>query len=253
MIARLATALGSLSCGLMLSAPTYSVESPAGGASRPVEELVELEEVRVRGKVVANAVITVENRLFRRYNQLNKDNRFDVHCRDARARDSLALLRICTPEFISIYAAPAFLPASYGGRSLGVFPQCGVMSARYDYSGNVFYSSSCSSVGFGSANSMLYSTPYYAGTAGIPTGAAPQVTASPERIAEFKQNMTRVINSDPELHAMATQLIGMYEEVERVQARFEQLQEEKRAAQRARRTAARARGVNLWPPHPRAP
>lgn len=243
----------SLPC-LIFAVPAQATQSVTVESTIPIEELVELEEVRVRGKLVANAVITAENRVFMRYNELNKDNRYDVHCRDVRARDSLALLRICVPEFLSMSIAPALVPTSFSGRSFGTYySQCGGMSAMTDGSGNAFHSSSCSTGGIASMGGPFFSGNYYGGSASNPSAGAVRVVASPERIAEFKQTMTRVISSDPQLQGMAAELIGMYEEVERVQDRYGQLQEERRAAQRAKRAEARARGRDLWPPHPRAP
>lgn len=243
---------------LMLAVPAPATESLAAESPRPVEELVELDEVKVRGKVVANAVITVENRVFRLYNQLNKDNRYDVHCRDTRSREGLAMLRVCVPEFLTRLAAPSITPAPLAAsRQLG-FPQCGGMAVSYDPDGNLYRMASCGVgggfVGFGGMSYPIQST--YIGSAGLPSGAGrsvlPPYAAPQERIDEFKATMTRVINSDPELQDMAAQLAGMYQEMDRIEARYVQLQEQRREAQKAKRAAARERGRDLWPPHPRS-
>lgn len=260
--ARLATSFGStlLFC-VILACPAHAAEPPVAEAPKAVEDLVELEEVKVRGRLVANAVITAENRVFRLYNQLNKDNRYDVHCRDVRSREGLALLRVCVPEFLTRLAAPIFTPASFGpGRQLGI-PQCGARHTSYDAYGNSYFISSCGMGGgyggFGGMSSMQPVT--YVGSAGLPSGArrgssaSPTYGASQERIDEFKETMARVLNSDPELQDMAAQLAGMYQEMDRIETRYAQLRDERREAQRAKRAAARARGRDIWPPHPRAP
>jgi hypothetical protein len=253
-VRRLTLSLCALLSCLTLAIPTRAAQAPAGESAKPVEELMELDEVKVRGKIVANAVITVEDRLFRLYNKLNTDNRYDVHCRDVRIRDRLGLLRVCKPEFLAVYAPATFQPASINNWN---WPYSEVYScdggrSGVDANGNMISMSTCQG-GYYSNYSRTY-TPFPGTYAPFP---APPVLVPAERIAEYKQNMLRVLNSDPELHAMATQLAGMYHEVDRIEARHAALQEEKRAIQKAKflaaRERARSRGREVWPPHPRAP
>lgn len=238
-VARFAWASGTILACLTLAVPAHAGESPAVETMQPVEELVELDEVKVRGRIVANAVITMENRVFRLYNKLNEDARYDVHCRDARVRDSLSLLRICLPEFVS-YSPPIVYPAYLGGLGYSMMSPCGRGTSGVDSNHNMYSMASCKP---GGSFDAFYSAP----------AARTLVVAQPERIAEFKQHMTRVMNSDPELQAMAMELAGMYRQVKRVQAHYETLREERRAAQRARRAAVRERSGDSWPRHPRAP
>lgn len=77
---------------------------------------------------------------------------------------------------------------------------------------------------------------------------------------DFSQHLLGVIRSDPELLGLATDLAGMYREMDRVQDHFRKLQEERCAAQAAKKAAARERakerererGYKLRSPHPRA-
>lgn len=95
---------GILSC-LVLAAPAYSVESLDSASQTPLEELVELDEVKVRGKLVANAVITAENRLFRRarvearYAELLEERRVAQKARREAARAGGRTLRTSHPRF----------------------------------------------------------------------------------------------------------------------------------------------------------
>lgn len=245
----MATVLGGILSCLVLAVPAYSVESLDSPSRTPIEELVELDEVKVRGKLVANAVITAENRLFRRYNKLNKVNRYDVSCRDVPARDSLALLRLCVPEFLARQSASVFYPT--GSSSSGGFSRCSLPTAGFDPNGGVYFQSSC--LGSTSSRYIHVSSPTHHDSASNPSGMAPTISVEPARAAEFKKTMASVLSSDPELYEMAVELAAMYEEVARVEARYAELQEERRAAQKARREAARAGGRTLRTSHPRFP
>lgn len=126
----------------------------------PVEELTELAEVRVRGKVVANAVASAENRLFRLYNRLNKNNRYDIHCGDVRVNpDTLALQHVCLPEFLG-YSRPA---ATLVG---GYIPPPPFSHESRDCNGTCF-----ASAGFGFSNTSYGYASSFGGT-DLPTGGA---------------------------------------------------------------------------------
>lgn len=221
-------------------------------AMQPVEDLEELNEVVVRGRLVANAVIRAENLVFRLYNKLNKDNRYDVHCGDVRRRpDSLAMLRICLPGFLSDYlATPGLISASSVSWGSSITTSaCGRASSGVDGNGNMYSFSGCSA-GFGASSFGAYSTRYYSNSYILPVVPA-QAGATAEMRAEFAHNMVQVMNSDPELQELARKLAGMYREVDQVQAQYAKLLAERRAAQSAKMAAARERGRPLRPSHPR--
>jgi hypothetical protein len=245
--------LAAILLSVALTTPASGAQVSDTGSLQPVEELLELDEVKVRGRLVRNAVIRTEDLVFRRYNSLNRDNRYDVHCGDLpRTGDSLILQRLCLPEFLGDFVYPfqrgssSFATetrASFGSR-------CGWGNSGVAPNGSMHSFWSCPSNFRTSLHAPLsYST--YAS----PAAALPPAAVSAEKRAEFVQHMSRVMNSDPELKAMATQLAGMYREVDRVEAQYEKLLEERRAAQSAKlaaaRERARERGRSLRPPHPR--
>lgn len=227
---------------LLLSAilvnPVQAAVSPATPAvtADPVEEIAELEEVLVRGKLVANALAVAESRTFRLYNQLNKDNRFDVQCGDINPRlnrDTLAVKHGCAPEFLYLYAPTVhYIPVTTP--SLSLFTDV-------------------TTPGAGRTEILPTSTTSYIWYQ-IP-GSARSIPAALQ--AEFAQNMQRVFDSDPALKEMASNLSLMYQEMDRTQAHYLKLQQERRMRQASRREAAReradARGLELRPTHPRAP
>jgi hypothetical protein len=251
--------LGAACCALVsclvLALPARAAEAPTPISTLPVEQLVELDEVRVRGKLVANTVITAENRLFMLYNRLNKDNRYDVHCHNLRrSLDSLIMLRVCLPEYLASLMAPAIVPSGFGNPGFGAMNSCGGMGSGFDMNGNMNAFSHCTL--FGGSRYIGYAPPYVGNPSRASTTLVPAVAVPDERRTEFSQNMVRILNSDVQLRELATELVGMYREVDRIQARFQVLQQERRAAQKARlaaaRERARARGHELRPPHPRA-
>jgi hypothetical protein len=237
-----------LAVALAIPAHGASTPSTLPADAIPVEELTVLEEVRVRGKLVANAVITVENRVYRLYNKLNRNNRYDVHCIDMHRldRESLALQRTCLPEFLGYYAAA---PLGYGGYT--------PPSAFSNYSeapmvcGNPCYSP----LSFSSPAFSYRSAPMASFTA-LPS-ATPAVMVSATQRTEYADNVLQVINSDPELHDMAAELVGMYQEMDRVKGHYVKLRQEWQAERAAKTSAARerarAQGRKLRPTNPRAP
>lgn len=244
--------LAAILVSVALTTPAPGAQVSATESLQPVEELVELDEVKVRGKLVGNAVARTEHRVFRRYNQLNRDNRYDVHCGDVRRNpDSLVMRRVCLPEFLGDYvdfSRPTSGP--FGSRAVfGTNSGCGGVNSGVAANGSMFSFSNCTP----SFRTTLHTPLAYSGSFGSPEVPVPSVPA--EKRAEFVQHMSRVLNSDPELKAMATELADMYREVDRVQAQYMKLLGERRAAQSAKMAAARERarerGRSLRPPHPR--
>jgi hypothetical protein len=246
--------LAAILLSVALTTPAAGAEVSATDSLQPVEELVELDEVKVRGRLVRNAVIRTEDLVFRLYNRLNRDNRYDVQCGDLpRTGDSLILRRVCLPEFLGDYANPFRLgPASFGSRAIfDTTPRCGGGNSGVAANGNMFSFASCPT----NLRTSLHTPLAYTSSADSPAVASPAAAISAEKRAEFVQHMSRVLNSDPELKAMAAELADMYREVDRVQAQFVKLLAERRAAQSAKMAAARERarerGRSLRPPHPR--
>jgi len=66
--------------------------------------LDELDEVLIRGQKAAIAIADLEDDYYKRYNKLNKNNNYDVHCSyintDPDNPGSALRSRICMPEFV---------------------------------------------------------------------------------------------------------------------------------------------------------
>jgi hypothetical protein len=218
-----------------LAIPAQGAVNPAIPAetAHPVEDISELNEVFVRGRLVANALIATEKRVFWRYNTLNKDSRFDVHCGDVMPRlnrDTLAIQHTCVPEFLSRYAPVVhYIPDTGTGFRLETIP------------------------GNGEGLTAIVPTTFTRYVRYEIPGSARPVPAALR--SEFAQNMQQVFGLDPALKDMAATLAGMYQEMDRTRAHYLKLQQEKRAHQSERVHAAeeraRERGRALRPPHPR--
>jgi hypothetical protein len=75
-----------------------------GDISPDNKELDELDEVMVWGQKAAIAIADLEDEYYDRYNKLNKNNNYDVHCSyintDPDNPGSALRSRICIPEFV---------------------------------------------------------------------------------------------------------------------------------------------------------
>jgi hypothetical protein len=185
--------------------------------------------------------------VFRLYNKLNKNNRYDVHCIDMHRldRESLALQRTCLPEFLGYYAVASL---GYGGYA----PPPAF--SHYRESPMVCGDPCYSPDSFSSPAFSYRSTPMASFTA-FPS-ATPAVMVSAAQRTEYADNVLQVINSDPGLHGMATELVGMYQEMDRVKDHYVKLRQEWQAERAAKKSAARerarAQGRKLRPTNPRA-
>jgi hypothetical protein len=106
----------SLVAVLAISGATTAANAAATSASPPVTrwligdvppgtpELDELDEVLVLGRRATIAIADLEDDYYKRYNKLNKDNNYDVHCSyvntDPDNPGSALRSRICLPEFL---------------------------------------------------------------------------------------------------------------------------------------------------------
>jgi hypothetical protein len=88
-------------------APTTATAAPAAVIEQPApleEQLRELDEIVVRGERLAVVIVEAENEFFKLYNQLNKDDKYDVNCPYLNlSADSGSRInsRVCLPGFVA--------------------------------------------------------------------------------------------------------------------------------------------------------
>lgn len=81
-------------------AQTASATRTSLTQSTPIEELLELDEVVVHGTNLRNRIIKAEDQFYKLYNQLNKDDDYDINCAYiALEQDSRIQDRLCAPGF----------------------------------------------------------------------------------------------------------------------------------------------------------
>jgi hypothetical protein len=181
---------------------------------------MELDEVWVSGKKLARRVADAEDKLFRLYNKLNKNNIYDVHCGSISLEPgSMIMKRTCLPGYLSDISYISYPVPSYGF-SMDSCPS------------GLHFTSSCASTysGFGSGymGGGRYAAPVTlsSGSRGSMNAAIsefdsvpPSVVASYRREA-YAKNVLDVITSDPQLVEMGTDVVLLYREMELVQSRY---------------------------------
>lgn len=105
---RFLSCLAALLPALALPASaTAAVDTaPAVAAAAPAEEeAIVLDEVLVRGKRLEQRIVEAENEFYKLYNQLNKNDKYDMSCPelniDPDNRNSRITTRVCLPGFVA--------------------------------------------------------------------------------------------------------------------------------------------------------
>lgn len=81
-----------------------AVPAAAAPAVQDAEPDIELEEVIVRGKKLAQVIADAEDDFYKLYNKLNKDDKYDVNCAQLNTSpdaNSRITSRVCLPGFVA--------------------------------------------------------------------------------------------------------------------------------------------------------
>lgn len=200
------TGTHSVAAGLVLMAALCSGMPPTAAASsitqlaaatsalQVIEELEELDEVVVHGTRLQDRINQAEDRFFKLYNELNKDDDFNINCAYvALDPDSRIQSRLCTPSFFVNAITETY---QWAERCTGT----------QDEEGNYVPPPPC------------YTPP----DPGLVLAA---------RSDEYARNIMSVIKSDPRLQAMAGELDDLHLERAQLSRRYQQI---KTAADEAR-------------------
>jgi hypothetical protein len=173
--------------GLLAAAGAAQAATPAGTpAAPPIEEMMELDEVVVHGTRLAERIEKAEDRFFKLYNELNKDDDFDINCASLPLDgDTRIESRFCTPSFFANALADMVV---WNERCRG----------SEDAEGNYIPPPPC------------YTPP-----------AAELVLAS--RSGELTSNVMNVIRNNPQLGDMAGELDQLHMERTRLARRYLQI------------------------------
>jgi len=191
-------------------------EATAPAAAAPAEEVVELSEVWVSGKKLARRVADAEDRLFKAYNKVNKNNIYDVHCGFLSLQPgSMIMTRSCLPGYLS--------DINYVSNPSRYIPSAG-MSSCSNLSG-LHFSDGCSFSGL-PASAFTSGPPIQMVTRMRPAlqeadlSSVPPSVLSGYRREAYAQNVLDVITNDENLTALATELVKLYDEMKLVQNRY---------------------------------
>lgn len=218
---------------LLLAATTSRAMEASGSvlAEPPLEELVELKEVRVRGKKLVRRITKSEDRLFKAYNIVNTNDDYDVHCGDMSLEPgSMIMVRTCLPGFLSnldrraVYF-PTPVPETQGSQAYG-------SSCAPALGAGIVYGCGFSVPQPTSRNPAMPSVSWESEYGNVPVS----VLRAYHRQA-YAENVLYHITEDEQLLAMANELVGLYQEMQLVQGRFARLREEQ--ALRAKASTAR--------------
>ncbi|MEO8306546.1 MAG: hypothetical protein ABI616_00730 [Pseudomonadota bacterium] len=93
-------------CGLAMSgaAAVAAGVSKEGGPPPPAESAVQLDEIAVNGKrwrELKRELIEAEDRFYKRFNKLNTNDDFDIHCRMDTPTGTLIPKRQCRIQFLA--------------------------------------------------------------------------------------------------------------------------------------------------------
>jgi hypothetical protein len=194
-------AVAAMLCLGMATGAGAAIEASEAGkpatsaAQKPIEELEQLDEIRVRGKSLAFAISDAEDDFFKLYNKLNKDGKYDISCGYTSLSGSLIRTRACVPTFLT--ARPSFGGSGCGG------------SAEY-FVINDLYGTAPRYQGGG-----CFHGPAFTG----PSAEALIMHWGPA----YVDHVIKVINNDQRLKEKVRNIDALYAELQRVQGRYDEV------------------------------
>jgi hypothetical protein len=182
----------------------------AAATEKPAEELEELDEVVVVGGRLYERIVRAEDKFFKAYNALNKEDDFDTNCANVITdADSRIESRFCMPAF--------FADAKAEQARLGEYCRS-LRQEETDADGNVNVS-----------QGVCYEPP------------SAEILFSHRR-DEYIDNMLKVVNDDPDLRKMAQDVENLHRERAAYEHRFDELRAQQvadRAGRSRNRTTVR--------------
>jgi hypothetical protein len=220
-----ATGISGLPLVLLLSlsmlSGAHAAAVPAAAVATPptAEQLVELDEIWIRGKSLSRLINEAEDAFFAAYNKANRNYDFSITCGEVSLNPgSMIMRRACVPGFV--VDAYYNQRASYTGPTT-VYTGCG----------------SAGGIGYGGLN---YGTNTYCGggwSVSLPpmsTGPSPSALIA-ARSNELAVHMMMLINRDPQLKQMAGHLDDLHREFMSMRTRYERIRPPEAKAARVNR------------------
>jgi hypothetical protein len=178
----------------------------------------QLEEIWVYGKSLSRRIEDAEDKLFKRYNKLNKNHEYDVVCGEVSLQPgSMIMKRTCQPGFVADYVSlhsgwgsPYDFASSYSisGSSC---TNGGGMIGQVDSNGDTYWTASVCAFSY-QVSSAWVNPPF-------PDVPAPIVTA--ERREKYMKNFLKVMITDSRLIEMGAEVSKLHEEMDEVRSRYQ--------------------------------
>lgn len=181
---------------------------------------IELEEVWVHGKRLADRIEEAEDAFFGHYNALNEDDRFDVVCGlMALHSGSMIMQRTCVPGFLSASVSPRMHHTVFYRPPVASAPTCygppTVTDGAVHFEGGC-YGTAWDTAGFlSSSYGIQPERPY-----------VPEVLMSLQAIHyrdQYADSVRTTIAGNAELSRKAVRLAALYEELESTQRQYREL------------------------------
>jgi hypothetical protein len=201
------------------------------GVTQAAAEPQQLDEIWVYGKSLSRRIEDAENKMFKRYNKLNKNHDYDVVCGTVSLHPgSMIMKRSCQPGFVVNYAggtgAIGFGNSVYVAGYSSYNQPCtstNGMIGQTDMTGQMYWVwSGCSP---SPAPYITYLSP----------PASPRVTVTKESREKYAKNFIKVVITDTSLLDMAEGLTRLYAEMDEIQGRYQAAKDEANARRRLER------------------
>lgn len=250
--------MNTLTCKLRLSALLVLMIAPlavasaqdVGHAAEP-ETLLELDEVVVRGERLIDAIVKAEDAFYAIYNQVNKDNQYDVNCtRMNLTADSGSRMnsRLCLPSFV------ASAIADYAAFKVACEPEFSSFDSNRDGRISRMEAMANPDLHFQfdsldeNSDGMLMEFPEFRNFANWAImnmncyRPPPPDLVLVEGTDRWYDHMMKVTNSDPRLREMAGELDELHNELTMVQRRYREVTDEQARARAEALPASRNTG-----------
>lgn len=208
----------ALASALLFAGTCAAVEASSSAplASPEAAPALELDEVWVHGKRLADRIEEAEDDFFALYNALNDDDRFDVTCGlVALQQGSMILKRTCIPGFLAqrmpmrLRHRVSFRPPSQFGM------QCNSpMPATSQFEGGCQGSIS---------ENYHQAMDSYLGDSLAPSGFVPASLEAMHHREQYAQTVMDVIRGDARLSEKAAHLAQLYSELESTQQQYREM------------------------------
>lgn len=202
-------------------------------------ELLELDEVVVRGRRVQEAIVEAEDDFYKLYNQVNKNNDYDVNCAYLNNPDSAGSrikIRMCIPVFVANSMVDYNIWKSKCQPPMEDFDEFSCLDrnddnrlSRQEVSARAELEARMFELDADGDGYLRRDELPEEGFAGPPQYMPP----SPDLVlmegtSKWTKHMMEVIRSDPRLSEMAGKLDDLYRELRLTQRRAYDLEEEQK-------------------------